>query len=193
MNKNFLSKIEFNSPAILTFTSICLLALALDLITFGNSTDLVFSTYNAPLNNPLTYVRLIGHVFGHADLDHLVGNLMLILLVGPLLEEKYGTYNMWIIILITALITGICNNLIFPNIQLLGASGVVFAFILLSSFTNTRSGKTPITFIMIAILYLSTEIYAGLFIPSNVSNFTHILGGFIGAFLGYVLNKRQAS
>ncbi|OON99274.1 MAG: rhomboid family intramembrane serine protease [Epulopiscium sp. Nele67-Bin004] len=184
------TKIKFNSPAILGFTFICLIAFGLNWITGGHTNNIIFSTYNASMSSFMTYVRLLGHVFGHVNLDHLVGNLMLILLIGPLLEEKYGTQTMVAIILVTAIITGLCNNFLFPNVQLLGASGVVFAFILLSSFTNSSNdGKVPLTFVLVATLYLSTEIYEAFFVVNNVSNFTHILGGVIGAISGYMINR----
>ena len=56
----------------------------------------------------------------------------MILIIGPLLEEKYGSKKMFSVILVTAVITGIVNYVFFPNIRLLGASGVAFALILLS-------------------------------------------------------------
>lgn len=54
---------------------------------------------------------------------------MLILVVGPLLEEKYGSGAIASVIITTALVTGIVHWLLFPGTMLLGASGVVFACI----------------------------------------------------------------
>ena len=116
---------------------------------------------------------------------------MLILVVGPLLEEKYGSSNMLFVILSTALVTGIVNFAFFPRVQLLGASGVVFALILLSSFTSLKEGEIPLTFILVALIYLGEQIYQGIFVQDNVSNLTHILGGLVGAGLGYVMNKNK--
>ena len=65
---------------------------------------------------------------------------MMILVVGPLLEEKYGSSSILLAIATTALVTGLANFILFPQKQLLGASGVVFALILLSSFTCVREG-----------------------------------------------------
>lgn len=182
-------KISFNSPVILGFSVICLAALVLGFLTRGMTTRLLFSVYHSSLMNPLTYIRMIGHVFGHADWSHFIGNITLILVIGPLLEEKYGSSNILFVILATALVTGGVNYMFFPNIQLLGASGVVFAFILLSSFTSIREGFIPLTFLLVAVIYIGGEIYEGLFIHNNVSNLTHILGGMVGAVLGYVTNK----
>lgn len=115
----------------------------------------------------------------------------MILVVGPLLEEKYGSANMLFVILATALVTGIVHFLLFPRVQLLGASGVVFALILLSSFTSIKEGTIPLTFILVTVIYIGGQIYSGLFEQDNISNLTHILGGFVGAGLGYVMNKNR--
>lgn len=193
MNNKRQLKISFNSPVILGFTFICFLSLLLGYLTKGSSTYTLFSVYRSSLLNPLTYLRLIGHVFGHANWQHFIGNIMLILVVGPLLEEKYGSSNIIVVILSTALVTGIVNIILFPHVRLLGASGVVFAFILLSSFTSIKDGSIPMTFILVAVIYIGGQIYNGLFVHDNVSNLTHIIGGIIGATLGYVMNKNKMS
>lgn len=184
-------KVSINSPVILGFTAICLAALILSIMTKGKTNVLFFSVYRSSLLNPLTYIRFVGHIFGHAGWEHLIGNIMLILVVGPLLEEKYGSANMIFVILATALITGIVNYIFFPHIRLLGASGVVFALILLSSFTSIREGEIPLTFILVAVIYIGEQIYYGIFVQDNVSNLTHILGGLVGAVLGYIMNKNK--
>lgn len=189
-NRKGLMRISINSPVILVFTLICFIALILSYITNGAVNSLLFSVYRSSLFNPLTYVRLVGHIFGHADWSHFIGNITLILIIGPLLEEKYGSSNMVFIILVTALITGILNFILFPDTMLLGASGVVFTFIILSSFTNMSNGRIPLTFILVAIIYLGGQIYDGIFVKDNISNFVHIVGGIIGAGFGYVMYKK---
>lgn len=184
-------KISLNSPVILGFTMICLIALILSQITAGITNNLFFSVYHSSLMNPLTYVRFIGHIFGHAGWEHFIGNIMLILVVGPLLEEKYGSWNMVFVIISTAIVTGLVNYIFFPNIQLLGASGIVFAFILLSSITSIREGSIPLTFILVTVVYIGGQVYDGVFMKDNIANLTHILGGIMGAGLGYVMNKNK--
>ena len=184
-------RISFNSPVILGFTIICFAVLMLGYATSGRSTVYAFSVYRSSFLNPFTYIRLVGHVFGHANWEHFIGNIMLILVVGPLLEEKYGSSNMIFIILATALVTGVVNVIFFPGIRLLGASGVVFALILLSSLTSIKEGEIPLTFILVAFIYIGEQVYQGMFVHSNVSNLTHSLGGFTGASLGFVMNKNK--
>ena len=175
-------KIYFNAPITLTFTLICFLALFLQMITNGDSTVLLFSTYSSSLLDPLTYVRLIGHIFGHADFDHLISNMIYILLLGPMLEEKYHD-RLIIVIIVTALVTGICNNIFQPGVMLLGASGVVFAFILLASITGKDRG-IPITLILVAILWIGGEVTSMLTVTDSISHITHIIGGLVGGAIG---------
>lgn len=104
-------KLSFNSPVVLGFTIICYCALVLNWITQGWANYTFFSVYHSSLLSPFTYARMIGHIFGHANWEHFIGNIMLILVVGPLLEEKYGSYNLVFVILATALVTGSVNYL----------------------------------------------------------------------------------
>mgnify|MGYP000830047674 FL=1 len=184
-------RISFNSPVVLSFTLICLAAYLLNCLTNGKSNLLLFEVYRSPLTNPLTYVRMFTHVLGHASWSHLINNMTLLLVIGPLLEEKYGSADLIIVTVTTAFVTGIVHFIFFPGTALLGASGVVFAYILLSSFACIKDGSIPLTFILVAILYIGGQIVDGVFIKDNVSNLTHIIGGIIGAFFGYLSNVRK--
>ncbi|MCI6552467.1 MAG: rhomboid family intramembrane serine protease [Lachnospiraceae bacterium] len=188
---DFKLRLSFNSPVILGFTILCFGALLLNWLTKGYTNNLLFSTYRSSLMNPLTYVRFFGHVAGHAGWDHFMGNIMLLLVIGPLLEEKYGSANILFVILSAALVTGVINYIFFPHIQLLGASGVVFAFILLSPFTGVKEGTIPLTLILVAVIYIGQQVYEGIFVQNNVANLTHILGGLVGAGLGIVMHKNK--
>lgn len=184
-------KINFNSPVILCFSGICLASLILSFVTGGITDTLFFSVYHSSPSSPLTWLRMIGHCFGHAGIEHFMGNITLILIIGPLLEEKYGIKNMILVIFATALASGLIIYIFFPNTAVMGASGVVFALILLSSFTQVKEGEIPLTFILVAVIYIGEQIYQGIFIDDNVSNITHIAGGIVGALIGYMLNFRK--
>ena len=184
-------KVSFNSPVILAFTIICAITLFLNWVTKGYTNAHFFSVYRSAWTNPLSYLRVFGHIVGHSGLDHFMGNIMLILVVGPMLEEKYGSSNILFVILSTALATGIAHLVFVPGYALLGASGVVFAFIMLSSFTCIKEKEIPLTFILVAVLYIGEQVYQGLFVESNISNLSHILGGLVGSGLGYVMHKNK--
>ena len=180
-------KIYLNAPITLGFSLICIIALLLKMVSSGKTNVLFFSTYGSSLLSPMTYIRLLGHIFGHANVDHLVSNLLYILLLGPMLEEKYGK-RLIIVILSTAAVTGIVHNLLSPNTMLLGASGVVFAFIILASITGNEEG-IPVTLIIVALLWIGSEIYTGITTADSVSQLTHIVGGLTGGIIGLAFKK----
>ena len=177
--------IRFNAPVVLSFAILSLLVLVLDSATGGASTARLFCVYRAPLTDPLTYVRFFTHVLGHSGYSHYMGNMLLLLLVGPGLEEKYGSRNLLLTIVITAFATGLVQFLLFPHSALLGASGVVFMMIVLSSFTEMKKGGIPLTMLLVVALYLGSEIADGLTRTDNVSHLTHIVGGVSGIVFGY--------
>ncbi len=183
-------KITFNSPVVLGFIFTSLIVLILGFATRGITNDLLFMTYHSSLLSPMTYVRFFTHVLGHSGWEHYIGNASYILLLGPMLEEKYGSKRILQVILITAVVTALVNYVLFWNVALCGASGVVFAFILLTSFTSFKNGEIPLTFILVAIVFLGQQVYEGVFLQDNISNLSHVVGGIIGSFVGYKLNKR---
>lgn len=170
---------------------LCSVVTIIGAITNGKSTQLLFMTYHSSLKNPMTYLRFFTHILGHDGWGHFMGNATYLLLLGPLLEEKYGSKRLTVVILITAVSTGILNYILCPTIVLCGASGVVFAFIMLASFTGGKEGEVPLTFILALVLFLGQQIYEGIILSDNISQLTHVFGGTIGAVMGYILNKKK--
>ncbi len=112
---------QYNAPVTLSFFLLALAALILNRVTDGWTTSHLFSVYRSSLTDPLFYVRLFGHVLGHADFDHFLGNMLLLLVIGPPLEEKYGSRTLLAGILLTAGVSGILQCVFFPGSALLGA------------------------------------------------------------------------
>lgn len=182
--------IRFNAPVILSFAAISLIVLLLDGFTGGMTTSRFFCVYRSSLSDPLTYVRMIGHVLGHSGYSHYMSNMLLLLLVGPQVEEKYGHAATFWCILITAAVTGLVSFIFFPHTALLGASGIVFMMIVLSSFTEMNKEGIPVTLILVVVLYLGGEIVNGLFKADNISQLTHIVGGLCGLVFGFTIRGR---
>lgn len=183
--------IRYNSPVVLTYALIC------TIVYFANTSMLnalspfvsLGPSFNA--GNPLHYFNLVSYIVGHASLEHLMGNMTFILLLGPIIEEKYGSVNLFIMIILTAIITAFLNISLFST-GLWGASGIVFMFIMLVSFTNVKEGQIPLTFILVAMLFVGKEVLQSMG-TDQVSQFAHILGGVVGSFFGFtgIFNKRQ--
>ena len=180
-------RIKYNAPTVLSFALLCAIVLLLTRTLLPN---LTINWFMVPGRGSFSagsfrnWVTIFTHIIGHKDWSHLIGNFTLILLIGPMLEENYGSSLLLIMMVITALVTGILNILFFRS-ALMGASGVVFMMILLSSFTNFTHGEIPLTFILVLILYMGVQLFNS-FNSDNISQFAHIVGGLCGSFFGFL-------
>ena len=186
-------KIDYNAPFCLSFAITCMLVFVVGIISSGWTTIHWFSiSGSSSFLDWTTYPRLILHVLGHGSVQHLFFNLTVLLLVGPLLEEMYGPGLLLVLALVTAVLTGLVMVLLFSG-SLIGASGIVFAFIILSSFANAKSGTIPLTFILICLIFLGGEIIRAIGQQDNIAQFAHIIGGLLGGAAGFFITKRVES
>ena len=188
--KSFSFGFSYNSPVILTFALLSLVVLLLDAFTVGASTSALFSVYKFRLSDILGYPRLFLHVLGHSGYEHLASNICMMLVVGPMVEEKYGSKNVLISIALTAFVTGIVH-IITSNTAMLGASGIVFMLILMASITNFRGGYIPLTLVAVAVIYLGSEFIDGVSLNDNITQLGHIVGGVMGILCGIFFNRNK--
>ncbi len=194
-------RVSYNSPVILTYCLLCTLILILD--TCFKSANIISNVFTVPGNfrssepfvpfdfsAALDYLKLFTHVLGHASWEHLAGNMAFILLIGPLLEERYGSLSIALMILITAFVTGILNACLIP-VPLLGASGVAFMLIILSSFTSISKNEIPLSFIFVFVLFLGSEIFIKKE-ASNISVIAHVAGGLCGSMFGFLVAPKKS-
>ncbi len=175
-------RITYNAPVVLSFT---LLAVAVHILSSVLGDDFKLHFVARPfLHSFGDYLALFTHILGHANWEHLLGNFTMILLLGPILEERHGSGSLLIMIAITAAVTGLINAL-FLDTGLLGASGIVFMLILLASTANIKNREIPLTFIAVALLYLGGEVVDA-FRNDNVSQMGHLVGGLAGAAFGFL-------
>ena len=181
----YLGYFQYNSCVVLTYFFVSLIVFWLKKIT-NNKSNKLFSSGRSSIFNPLTYIRMFTHILGHSNYNHFRNNFLYILLIGPMIEEKYGSIKLLIMILITAFITALINIIISKK-QILGASGIVYMLILLSSLVNIEAGKIPVTLVLIFIFYIVTEIKDGLFKRDNISHISHLVGAITGFIYGFYI------
>jgi membrane associated rhomboid family serine protease len=166
---------------------ISFIVLVIGFLTGGKS-NYLFSSERASLLNPLTYIRLFTNILGHRDFGHFANNYLKILLLGPMIEEKYGSINLLIMILMTAFITGIINYII-GKYRILGASNIVFMLIALSAFVN-MTDKIPLTLVFIIIFYLLDELRQ-IFSKDGVAHYGHLTGAICGIAFGFICQNES--
>lgn len=181
--------ILYNSPVILTFALLSLAALALGRLTDGWTTQNLFCVFRSPLTDLLTYPRFFLHVLGHGDFSAYCANIVIMLAVGPTVEERFGSRRLLLAILVTALVTGLVLWFFFPTTALMGASGVVFMLIVLASFAGVHGGTIPLTLILVLVLYLGSEIVQAVTGTAGLQQLTHIAGGVVGVVFGFLSSR----
>lgn len=182
-------RIAYNSPVVLTFALLSGMVLVLSVFLGNDFLYTFFVTSRGSLLNPLFWFRMIFYIFGHASLQHYMSNMMLFLMIGPSVEEKYGSKNTLAIILITAVATAVVNMGLTED-GLIGCSGIVFAFIILSSMTSFKKGEIPLTLVVVIVFYLGQELITGMINNDQISQLAHICGGLTGAVLGFLYHDK---
>lgn len=190
-----IESIIIDSPLILSICLFCLL-IQLTSLLFGyyliNNYFSIPSLSNFYIYSPICYFRMISHVFGHTSWEHLNSNITHLLLVGPNCEREYGIYKITLIVFFTALSSSIVHILFGPNNTIqLGASGIVFMFILLNSLIETKTTRIPMTFICQVGIWCYREIIGHFLNSDGVSHLAHITGAVVGIISGYYLHHQR--
>jgi len=192
-------KLDYDAPVVLTFALACFVVMLLSDFSAGQTAAAFFTApFEFESSNPLDYLRLLAHLLGHHDWQHLVRNVLVILLIGPVIEERYGSSALLVMTLITAVITAVINTLFFSG-SMVGANSVAFLLIMLTSLTDLRRGRIPVTLVLTALLYWMPEVLAaaraGNLAPMTLilSPMAQIIGGLFGNLFGFFLPERRPS
>lgn len=199
MKKKIKIRFTYNAPVTLTFCLICTFIFLIDhFLLHGKFVPTFLSAPACPKApsdafNPANaghYIRLFVHVLGHTSWNHLLGNLSFILLLGPLLEERYGSKMLLLMILVTALVTGVINACLIPS-TLCGASGIVFMMIVLASITKIEKNQIPLSFVFVVALFFGRELVNA---PKaqGVSTVAHVAGGLCGSMFGFLVAPKAS-
>lgn len=174
---------SFNATVTLSFFFICLVLLILDKV-FGGKLSKFLSVRRGSIFNPVTYIRFVTCSFVHSDWSHFSSNFIYILLLGPMLEAKYGMLNFIYMMLITTVMSSLVHVIVSKKAAM-GASDITFMLIILSSIVNIQSGKIPITLVLIILFYVVGEIINGITKKDNISHLSHVIGAVCGVVFGY--------
>jgi membrane associated rhomboid family serine protease len=156
---------------------------------------LLFDPYKIKHNSE--YHRLISSIFIHADLNHLVFNMISLYFLGELFEKQllsiYGVQLGSVQFILLYLVGGVAAE-IFPYIKhqdnhyyrSLGASGAVSAVIFATIFWNPTLPlmllfiPIPIPAYIFGPIYLAIEYFAMRKGGTNIAHDAHIGGAFFG-------------
>lgn len=183
----------FAAPVISTYALSCLVLMALcSLLPQGIANQLI-SWFHSPntvgfsSTEIKSYVQLVSHVIGHKNWAHLTVNLPLLLLLGVVVEQHYGSAVVLKLIFVTAVISSLTSFFVFQT-ALLGASGIVFLLITLCVFVRKDSHRIPIEAFLVAIFFTTQELINSVR-KDEVAQFAHIIGAGVGFCYGLWFQK----
>lgn len=190
-SRAFLHKLTIEAPVVILFCLLCAIVFGLQKVFPGLTRFLaVDDRFRWMQMKQLS--SLFTHVLAHSNVNHIKGNMMHILLVGPSAEHVYGSNVLLLVILLVAVSSAVTHILIGSSYtQQLGASGVVFAFILLNSLVAAVAGKIPLSFVLTAGFWGFDELYKLFFANDGVSHHAHLTGAVVGAAVAIGLRRQK--
>jgi membrane associated rhomboid family serine protease len=193
-SKHILRRLSIEAPVVVGFAFCCVGLHVLNMTVMPGVSKFFGVDDFFSLLSPMQYIRLVSHIFAHDGIPHLRGNMTNLLLVGPSAEAYFGSKETLAIMLAVAVSSGLAHIFLGRAYsRQLGASGVVFALILLNSLVSAKSGKIPLSFVLTAFLWTSEEVWKLFFGRDGVSHHAHLVGAIVGTMAGYIIQKRKES
>lgn len=135
--------------------------------------------------------RLLTCAFLHGGLIHILCNMYSLYIIGPQINQIYGTKNYLIIYITSCITSSILSFIMSPYTIAIGASGGIFGLMgALLAFAISERHRIDKRYMSSLIQVIIINLFIGLSL-SNIDNFGHI-GGFIGGItLGYIIYQIQ--
>ena len=184
-------QLVFNSPVILISSLITLLVFILQNTAIPNLIEIIASSNTASLTeqafspiNPMHYVRLFTLIFGHYNMQTLCINLAIILLLGPRVEERFGTILVFIMFAITSFVAGILSVLFLEN-SICGLDGIALLLVILTLFECASLKEIYFSYIiLLAVLIANTIVFS--IQQNNFGILLHYAGSLCASLFGFL-------
>ena len=196
-------KVAYDAPVTLTFVILCVFFFILNTFVIKNGglgKSLASPTSAAGsaafiIKEPLSYLRLLLYIFGseggqtaaYGGAALLFTNLILIMLLGPAMEERYGSVIIGIMIFVSALFSGVLNAC-FCETSLVGALPLVSMMIFLNAFMSFSKKKFPLSFAAVMVLFVLLQVFSGI---GAVKIIICIAGGLCGSLFAFLTSPKM--
>lgn len=200
MKKKFKINFAYDAPVTLTFAFISIAFYLVNQLICKGALDKLFlasptgSSGALAFNRAdfLSYIRLVFYVFGSRDFSQLMANVIFILLLGPEIEERYGSVIIGIMLAVTTVFSGVLNAC-FCLESLKGSSAIVLMMIFLNSFITFSKKKIPLSVVAVFAFFILRE-----FFDKNpngaVGIIINLAGGLCGSLFAFLASpKAKAS
>ena len=131
--------------------------------------------------------QFLTYMFVHANWSHIISNMLGLLFFGVSVEKAIGSKEFLLFYFLTGTLSGIFSFFIYwitgqTNVYLMGASGAVYAVLLLFAVAFPKAkiyiwGIIPVPAPILVVIYAAIEIYSQFFSSgSNIAHLTHLAG-----------------
>ena len=137
---------RWNSPIILLF---CVIVFFVHLGYQTEFRDFFDTLFSVPRrfewSNPSHYLSLVLYIFGDKGTwKHISTSMLLVVIVGPIIESRFGSIQLISMIIFTAFIVGLIDVLLFRG-GLYGPLCISYLFTFLATFVNVKKRDIPLT------------------------------------------------
>lgn len=172
---------------------VCLVASVL--FWYSDNADLVIEYFAFSGENLLRgrVWTLFTALFLHADLMHLLGNMLFLFVFGNTLEKELGTRKTLSVFFVGGVLASLLGTFFYEHsVFLIGASAAIFT--LAAVVMLVKPLKFSLLFLMpqglVAIIYFTYNVLAVYFgVQSNVAYVSHVIGFLVGVPFGIGWSK----
>lgn len=194
--KKFKFNFVFDSPVTISFSLLSVLLFVLNCLAFKGTLDVKILTSPTTSAGPIpfmatqisSYLRLFLYAFGSQNFVGLLSNLLFLLMLGPVMEERYGSLVIGIMMAVSVLFSGVLNTC-FCETSLQGCMPIIFMMIFLNSFMSFSKKKIPVSFLVIFVFYIAREVFGKTF-SEIVGLIICITGGLCGSLFAFLTSPK---
>ncbi len=141
------------------------------------------------------YYRLFTYQFLHANISHLVNNMLILAIMGSTLERHVGKFKYLVIYFLSGIVAGIASMSYNMEKGLLsnsiGASGAVFGVIgAIALIVIVNKGRLETIGTRQIIIFTALSLYGG-FTSQGVDNAAHVGGLLAGFFIAILVYRKK--
>lgn len=125
---------------------------------------------------------IVLHIFGHSSWQHFLSNTVYIAMLGPSIENKFGTIPLAIMTLLCAAIVGAVS--VITKSPCYGLSTIAFMWVILNTFQSEDSEGLPFTSLILLVIFVLPEVLAIFTKNDQIAHQNHVLGALIGLAFG---------
>lgn len=135
------------------------------------------------------YWQFLTYMFVHGSVSHFLFNMLSLYIFGSAVERRIGSREFTLYYLLCGTLCGVASYAMYylanTNVVLLGASGAIYALLILFSALYPSAviyvfGIIPVQAPLLIIIYFVIELAGGLFSYDGVAHMTHLFGLLFG-------------